>query len=75
MVAAIKCDTLNTVDNGTVQYNDNTTDLLDFGTDAIHSCNEGFFLVGNSVRICTGNGSSILGVWTGSQPNCSGSSI
>ena len=43
-----------------------------FGTVANHSCDEGYFLVGDSVRTCEGNGSTVEGEWSGTVPVCSG---
>ena len=49
--------------------------LFGFGTTAVHSCEEGFSLVGDVIRVCTGDGSSIVGNWNGAAPMCSGESL
>ena len=40
-----------------------------FGTDAAHACDEGFALVGVTVRICTSENGAI-GVWSGDPSAC-----
>ena len=43
-----------------------------FGTVATHSCSGGFFLMGNEMRVSEGDGTSPTGMWSGSEPVCSG---
>ena len=73
LYAGIVCALLEDPGNGTIVYNRNVSELLDFGTEAYHSCEEGFFLVGESIRECgEGNGTSVEGEWSGGAPACSG---
>ena len=67
----IICSSLSDLRNGSIVYNDNVTEQLVFGTVATHSCDEGYFLVGDSVRTCEGNGSNVGGQWSGTGPVCS----
>ncbi len=39
---------------------------------ATYSCDNGFSLVGNSNRTCTGDGSSIIGAFDGVDSTCEG---
>ncbi len=45
-------------------------DVIDYGTNATLTCNDGFFLLGEVTRLCEGNDST--GVWSGSATMCSG---
>ncbi len=67
------CALLENPGNGTIVYNRNVSELVDFRTEAHHSCEEGFFLVGESIRECgEGNGINAEGEWSGGSPACSG---
>ena len=67
------CALLEDPGNGTIVYNRNVSELVDFATEAHHSCEEGFFLVGESIRECgEGNGTSVEGEWSDGAPACSG---
>ena len=68
----ITCSLLGDLGNGSIVYHDNVTEQLVFGTVANHSCDEGYFLVGDSVRICEGSGSTVEGEWSGTVPVCLG---
>ncbi len=46
------------------------SDDLEFGTQAIYSCDTGFSLVGKNTTTCTGDGSSTIGVFDGTAPTC-----
>ena len=48
------------------------SDNLEFGTQAIYSCDNGFSLVGNTTRTCTGDGSSTTSSFDGEAPTCEG---
>lgn len=61
------CDEL-VLANGNVSY---SNDQLSFGSEANHSCSDGFVLVGDMVRVCGGNGSSAIGDWSLEPPVCS----
>ncbi len=59
--------------NGTVSYGGVPTDVngnLSFNVMATYSCDTGFALVGNSSRICTGDGMSVNGGFNGTAPTC-----
>ena len=66
------CTQLPSVANGDITYSTGLASSLDHGTTATITCNEGFFLEGNSERVCQGNGIDIVGAWSGSQAACSG---
>ena len=70
--SAITCTSLSLLNNGVLSYNPDTMTPFDFGTTASYSCNEGFFLVGNTNQTCGGDGSGVNGIWSGSAPVCSG---
>ena len=72
---AIVCSTLNEIANGLIAYSSDTVSPFDFGTTATYSCDEGFFLEGNSTQTCEGDGSRVDGVWSGSAPVCAGTLI
>ncbi len=44
----------------------------EFGTQAIYSCDNGFSLVGNTTRTCTGDGSNTTGSFDEEAPTCEG---
>ncbi len=58
--------------NGMIEFDVDTTAPFDFGTTATYSCNDGFFLEGNTVRNCEGDGSRRTGLWDGTAPVCTG---
>ena len=70
--SAIMCTSLDLIKNGEITYSANTSQQLNYGTTAMYSCTEGFFLEGERVRTCSGNGSTVAGVWNGSAPICAG---
>ena len=44
----------------------------DFTTIAMYTCSEGFSMsAGDEKRTCGGNGSSVIGTWSGIEPTCS----
>ena len=59
----INCGTLTNPANGRVSYTAGTT----FGQTATYSCNTGYSLVGDSIRMC-----QTTGVWSRSTPTCQG---
>ena len=71
LYTVITCPPLNDLSNGTVTYNVES-DNLEFGTQAIYSCDNGFSLVGNTTRTCTGDGSSTTSSFDGEAPTCEG---
>ncbi len=59
----VNCGSLPNIINGKVEFvNESRTT---FNATAKYSCDENYSLVGNTTRICLGNGS-----WSGSQPKC-----
>lgn len=69
----ITCSALAPVNNGQLVYS--AIAPYDFSTEAMHSCDEGYFLEGNEIRTCQGDGSSVTGQWSGSAPVCSGNYV
>ena len=71
IVGPIMCPELSRVENGTLQLSSGTLGRQLLGTSAKYICNTGFVMDdGASVRICSSNGASTEGVWTGIAPNC-----
>ena len=55
---------------------DTAMSQYDNGTTATYQCDSGYELTGgDTVRTCTGDGSSPVGQWNGTAPNCSGSHV
>ena len=67
----IICEQLGDLEHGAIEYQNMTEELV-FGSVATHSCDEGYFLVGDHARTCEGNGSTVEGKWSGIAPICSG---
>ena len=70
--SAITCSSLSSISNGVIDYSPDVTSPYNFGTVATHTCNEGFYLQGSNARTCSGDGSSVSGMWSGSAPVCAG---
>ena len=69
----IECSSLPAIENGTIAYSSDTTEPYDYGTTAMYQCDSGYELTGgDTVRTCTGDGSSSVGQWNGTAPNCTG---
>ena len=66
---AIECPALTDPTKGGIVYASDTSAPYDFGTTATYSCNLGYSLVGDEVRTCGGDGSS-MGAWDLSEPSC-----
>ena len=65
------CSELPTIDNGMISYSpDSGGPDYDLDTVATYSCNDGFDLVGDSVRVCEAVGNSVMGMFNGSTPVC-----
>ena len=60
-LTVVDCRTLTNPTNGQVSYTAGTT----FGQTATYSCNTGYGLVGDSIRMC-----QATGMWSGSAPTC-----
>ena len=63
------------INNGVITYDPAGSVAFSFGTSATHTCSEEFFLEGNAVRICSGDGLSVTGSWDGIAPICSGTKL
>ena len=71
--AAIRCPALPAVNNGRVTYSSKATDSHTYGTTATYQCDSGYELTGgDTVRTCTGDGSSPVSQWNGTAPVCTG---
>ena len=54
-------------------YSSDVTEPYNYGTTATYQCDSGYELTrGDTVRTCTGDGSSPVGQWNGSPSVCSG---
>ena len=59
--------------SGQITYSAAPSPDFELGTTAAYSCEAGFALKeGYGVRNCSGDGSSSVGVWTGTEPTCEG---
>ncbi len=59
--------------NGFVTYSSSISDEngnYAFNAIANHSCDTGFVLIGSNTRICSGDGSSTIGVFDGEAAIC-----
>ncbi len=61
------CSDLPSLLNGAICYNGGSTDIRPLNTIATHSCNTGYTLNGDSVRVCQNDRT-----WNGSPPTCQG---
>ncbi len=59
-----------TIANGFVSYSPDTTSPFNYATTATYTCNDGFFLSVDAARVCIGDGSSVTGSFSGSDPVC-----
>ena len=75
-IIAIRCSSLNIlhIGNGNITYSNITVEgQYDYGTTATYQCDSGYELTGgDTVRTCTGDGSSPEGQWNGTAPHCTG---
>ncbi|XP_064386053.1 sushi, von Willebrand factor type A, EGF and pentraxin domain-containing protein 1-like [Halichondria panicea] len=68
---AIACPPLLTITNGMISYFPDVTSDYDLGTEATYTCEAGFYLEGNEVRVCMDDdGMDTIGVWSGQEPSC-----
>ena len=71
----VKCSALPNTENGDIAYSGDTTEPYDYGTTATYQCDSGYELTGgDTVRTCTGDGSSQVDQWNGTAPICLGKS-
>ena len=75
--AAITCGDIPDPENGQIIHVPDTHAPFEFGNEAQYSCyvdgetRIGYGLTGgNHTRTCTGDGSSLVGYWTGTAPTC-----
>ena len=71
---AITCTALEDVYNGQISYSTAPDELgaFPFGAVATYSCAEGHTLEGEATRVCSGDGSSSEGYFSGTEPTCQG---
>ncbi|XP_064386676.1 sushi, von Willebrand factor type A, EGF and pentraxin domain-containing protein 1-like [Halichondria panicea] len=62
----IVCPPLPTITNGIISYSPDVTPDYDLGTNATYTCEAGFYLEGNEVRVCMDDD----GMWSGREPSC-----
>ena len=68
---AIMCPPLPTITNGMISYSPDVTSDYDLGTNTTYTCEAGFYLEGNEVRVCMDDdGMDAIGVWSGQEPSC-----
>ena len=68
---AITCPSLPSPTNGGISFT--TVGPSTYGTLAIYFCDRGYGISGGDMTVmCGGDGSSPVGEWSGSAPNCSG---
>ena len=70
VIIAILCQELSPIFNGDIEYNGDVDGVapFNFSTTAMYTCDEGYALVGDSERNCTGSG--VNGTWDGFTPTC-----
>ncbi len=69
---AIMCPPLLAFTNGMISsYSPDVTSDYDLGTEATYTCEAGFYLEGNEVRVCIhDDGMDAIGVWSDQEPIC-----
>ncbi len=75
LILAITCQGLPDPTSGTVSYGGvevNRDGLYAFNVVASYSCDTGFTVIGGLTRTCTGDGSSVVGVFDDLAPTCEG---
>ena len=74
LLVDIYCNQLSVAGNGALDYFPDVEVLpFEFGTVARYYCDDGYYLVGNGVRTCGGEGYTLdSGLWNGTEPDCSG---
>ncbi len=70
-LTAIECPPPLTITNGMISYSPDVTPDYDLGTEATYTCEAGFYLEGNEVRVCMDDDvMDAIGVWSGQEPSC-----
>ena len=75
IITVITCPRLPDHTHTSITYSTDTTPPFTIGTRAMYTinCPEGMERDGgDDVRTCTSDGNSIIGVWNGSAPTCTG---
>ena len=67
---AIVCPPLPAIINGIISYSPDVTPDYDLGTEATYTCEAGFYLEGNEVRVCMDDDGYTIGVWSDQEPSC-----
>ena len=67
---AIVCPGLSAIVDGSISYDPAGTAPFSYNTVATYSCNPGFSLQGSPTRTCTGDGTSVDGMFDGTAPSC-----
>ncbi len=77
VVVAITCEDIPDPVNGQITHVPDTHAPFEYGNEARYSCyvdgenRIGYGLTGgNHTRVCSGDGSSVMGQWTGTAPTC-----
>ncbi len=72
---AIMCPPPPTITNG-ISYSPDDTSDYDLGMEATYTCEAGFHLEGNKVRMCLDDdGKDAIGMWSGHEPSCARKSL
>ncbi len=70
------CPDLPEFSNGVITFSIEQISLVEFVRAATYSCEPGFELVGGNVtRLCVGDESSPIAMWTGTAPTCEGTGV
>ena len=64
------CPGLSAIPDGSISYDPDGTAPFSFNTVATYSCDPGFILQGSPTRTCTGDGTSVNGMFDGTAPSC-----
>ena len=65
------CRSLPAISNGMISYSPDVIPDYDLGTEATYTCEAGFYLEGNEVRVCMDDdGMDAIGVWSGREESC-----
>ena len=67
---AIICPELSAIPDGSISYDPAGTAPFSYNTVATYSCDPGFSLQGSPTRTCTGDGTSVDGMFDGTSPIC-----
>ena len=71
-LTAITCPSLSPGSAQMISYTPDTTAPFSHGTTASFFCADGSYLDGVQTRLCSGDGTSTSGLWSGIMPICRG---